>query len=139
MNIDKLISALENDNNESIINNDKKTIAKMKNDILQNLGVSREELKRLHNLLKEYRFIDELPELQYGRYIRWINLREPNNIKLTKGGVICDITVDDEGITIICKNFMNKHFQLNMNEALIFQKITHQEQIILSALDYLNK
>ena len=56
MNIDKLISALENDNNESIINNDKKTIAKMKNDILQNLGVSREELKRLHNLLKEYRF-----------------------------------------------------------------------------------
>lgn len=139
MNIDKLISALENDNNESIINNDKKTIAKMKNDILQNLGVSREELKRLHNLLKEYRFIDELPELQYGRYIRWINLREPNNIKLTKGGVICDITVDEEGITIICKNFMNKHFQLNMNEALIFQKITHQEQIILSALDYLNK
>ena len=138
MDIEKLKHALENESNEEFLKTDSKKISTMKNNILQKLALPREKLKKFHKTLKEYRFIDELPELEYGRYIRWINLMQPDNIKLTTGGVVCDIKVEDEGVIVVCKNFMNIYFQLNMNETLIFQKLTDQEKVILSALDYLN-
>ena len=34
---------------------------------------------------------------------------------------------------------MNRFFQLNFNECLVFQKLTRQEQIILAILDYIDK
>ena len=138
MDIENLKKALDNETNEEFLKTDSKKIAKMKNDILQKLGLSKDKLKKLHKTLKYYRFIDEIPELEYGRYIRWINLTNPENIKLTTGGIVCEMKVEDEGLIIVCKNFMNMYFQLNMNESLIFQKLTDQEKIILSALDYLN-
>jgi len=138
MDIEKIKHALENESNEEFLKTDSKKISTMKNNILQKLALPREKLIKIHKTLKEYRFIDELPELEYGRYIRWINLMQPDNIKLTTGGVVCDIKVEDEGVIVVCKNFMNIYFQLNMNETLIFQKLTDQEKVILSALDYLN-
>ena len=46
--------------------------------------------------------------------------------------------VGDDGIIIVCKNRMNRFFSFKMNETLIFQRLTEQEQVLLSALDYLN-
>ena len=85
MDIDNLINALENKSNETIINLDFEKIAKIKNDILQQLGLPNSILKKFNKLLKEYRFIDEIPELEFGRYIRWINLKDEKNIKLQVG------------------------------------------------------
>ena len=51
-----------------------------------------------------YRFIDELPDLHYGSYIRWITIKDPENIKLTNGGIVCEMKVGDDGIIIVCKN-----------------------------------
>tara|TARA_B110001450_G_scaffold256745_1_gene288470 strand:+ start:9105 stop:9524 length:420 start_codon:yes stop_codon:yes gene_type:complete len=138
MDIDILINALENKSNENIIKLDFDKIAKIKNDILQQLGVPNSILKKLHKSLKDYRFVDELPELEFGRYIRWINLKDVENIKLQVGGVICDIKVGDDGIILVCKNFMHKYYQIYMNEILIFQKLTEQEKVILKALKYLD-
>lgn len=138
MDIDILINALENKSNENIIKLDYEKISKIKNDILQQLGLPNSVLKKFHKSLKEYRFIDEIPDLEFGRYIRWINLKDEKNIKLQVGGVICDIKVSDDGIILVCKNFMHKYYQINMNEILVFQKLTDQEKIILKALKYLN-
>ena len=80
----------------------------------------------------------ELPGIRYGAYIRWISLKDPANIKLTNGGIICDIKVND-GIQIRCKNNQHRFFQLKMGECLIFQKLSDQEQILLSAMDYLQE
>tara|TARA_B100000282_G_C31735779_1_gene493356 strand:- start:1960 stop:2388 length:429 start_codon:yes stop_codon:yes gene_type:complete len=138
LNIEHILKALENEDNENILQLDHEKISKMKNDILQKLGLPREKLKQYHKSLKNYRFIDELPDLHYGSYIRWITIKDPENIKLTNGGIVCEMKVGDDGIIIVCKNKINRFFSFKMNETLIFQRLSEQEQVLLSALDYLN-
>ncbi len=134
-----LLKSLDNENNSSMNNLNSKKIKSMKNDYLQQLQLSREKLKEYHTKLKEYRYVDDLSDIQYGRYIRWINLKDPTNISLTQGGLIIDIKICQGGIQVVCKNFRNKKFQIKIDECFIFQKLTDQEKIILSALDYLNE
>ena len=134
-----LLKSLDNENNSSMNNLSSKKIKSMKNDYLQQLQLSREKLKEYHTKLKEYRYVDDLSDIQYGRYIRWINLKDPANISLTQGGLIIDIKICQGGIQVVCKNFRNKKFQIKIDECFIFQKLTDQEKIILSALDYLNE
>jgi len=138
-NSDYLLKSLDNENNSSMNNLNSKKIKSMKNDYLQQLQLSREKLKEYHTKLKEYRYVDDLSDIQYGRYIRWINLKDPTNISLTQGGLIIDIKICQGGIQVVCKNFRNKKFQIKIDECFIFQKLTDQEKIILSALDYLNE
>ena len=59
LNVDSLLKALENEDNENILQLDHKKISKMKNDILQKLHLSRDKLKQIHKSLKNYRFIDD--------------------------------------------------------------------------------
>jgi hypothetical protein len=120
--------ALENENNESIINLTISEIKSEKNDILQKLQLGKEDLKDNLKKLKEYRYINNINDLNYGCYIRWINLKNIENLKLTNGGFICDIKIN-EGIEILCRNNFNKLFQLRFDENLIFQKLTEQEKI----------
>ena len=58
-NIDKelLGQALENDDNQSLMNLDHAKIKCIKNDMLQKLQLPREKLKGLHNSLKNYRYV----------------------------------------------------------------------------------
>jgi len=127
--------ALDNDNNEGIQKYNTNIIKKIKNDCLQRLLLPREILKDYHRKLNEYRYVDDLSDIQYGRYIRWINLTNPDNLTLTKGGIIIDIKILSNGIHIICKNYKNHKFQIKIDECYIFQKITDQEKIILYAID----
>ena len=78
-------------------------------------------------------------DLQYGFYIRWISLKNPENLKLTTGGIIIDIDIISDCVQIRIKNNMNRIFQIKLDENMIFQKITPQEYVILGVLDYLEK
>jgi len=131
-----LKKALENENNESIINLTISEIKSEKNNILQKLQLGKEDLKDNLKKLKEYRYINNINDLNYGCYIRWINLKNIENLKLTNGGFICDIKIN-EGIEILCRNNFNKLFQLRFDENLIFQKLTEQEKIILNVINNL--
>jgi len=137
MDINNLLQALDNNKNENIIDLDNNIIAKRKNDILQQLGLSRTELILLQKKLKKYRYIDGLKDLQFGNYIRWINLKNPEIIKLTNGGIICDIKELNNDIHIYCKNNINRIFQIKLSEVIIFQKLNNQENVILQAIKYL--
>ena len=75
-----LVKALDNENNASIMNYNSRMIKSIKNDYLQKLLLSKEKLKDYHNKLKNYRYVDDLSDIQYGRYIRWINLKNPEKI-----------------------------------------------------------
>lgn len=134
-----LVKALDNENNESIMNYNSRLIKTIKNDYLQKLILSREKLKDYHTKLKDYRYVDDLSDIQYGRYIRWINLKNPEKIELTRGGMIIDIKILSNGIHVVCKNTYNHRFQIKIDECYIFQKLTTQEKILLLALDYVQK
>tara|TARA_B110000008_G_C16778267_1_gene487497 strand:+ start:155 stop:574 length:420 start_codon:yes stop_codon:yes gene_type:complete len=139
MNLGLLQEAIENDNNLSIINTNIQEIKAKKNDILQQLGLIKTELKLFNSKLKDYRYIDDIKDLNFGRNIRWISLNSIDNIKITNGAVLCDIKILDKGVGLCLKTFNNKYFTIYLNENLVFQKISDQERILLQAINYLNK
>jgi hypothetical protein len=137
--IDELLNALGNDSNESVMNLNTSKIKSLKNDMLQRLGLSGKELKEMHKKLKYYRYCSDMSDINYGCYIRWIPLKNPEKIKLTNGGIIIDIDIINDCFQIKVKNNMNRIFQIKFDECYIFQKLTNQESVILGVLDYLEK
>jgi hypothetical protein len=142
MDVNKLIDALDNENNEKILNLTTKKIKEMNMKILMELSLSREKLLDITKKLNGYRYVDEIDELKCGTYLKWILLTDPDpdNLELNKGALFCEIKCKDDGVFIICKNmgFSSRHFQIKMDECLLFQKLTTQELILLSALDHLS-
>lgn len=137
MDINKLVSALDNEGNESIMNLTNQKIIEMNLNILKELHLGREVTLDYLKKLKGYRYIDEIQDLRHGAYIRWIPITDPKYLPLHYAGIICDIKITESGIMIVCKNFMHRHYTFKMDECLIFQKLSEQEQVILSALDHL--
>jgi|UniRef100_A0A6C0C0Q1 hypothetical protein len=134
-----LQTALNNENNSNIMELTNAKISQWKNDALQRLFLERKELKSFHKKLKEYKYVSDMSDLSFGHYIRWINLKNPDNFKLTNGAIVCDIKVINNQVQIICKGGNRRIFQIKFDETMIFQKLTDQEKVLLSVLDYLNK
>lgn len=132
-----LEKAINNENNESLVNLTFDKIERKKREIIDELKLSKKETKELLKKLVNYRYVEEIQELQYGNYLRWINLNNPDDLKLTSGSILCEIKIEDN-INLVFKNYMNRHFQINIEENLLFQKLSNQELIILYALEYVN-
>jgi hypothetical protein len=137
--IDTLLSALENDKNEGIIDYDRKKIDEIKNNVLRKLKLEKNDLKEVQTKLKDYKYVDELPDLQEGRYIRWISNKDPEKMYLANGGIVVGTKVVDGGINITCKNNMNRFFEIKMKDNIVFQKLTNQEKVLLDVMNYLHK
>lgn len=133
-----LDKSLQNSNNKNISKLTFENINLQKSNIIGELNLSKKESKNLLNRLKDYQYVDEVPELVEGRYIRWVNITNPNNIKLTNGGILCEIKIQDY-VTLVLKNNINRFFQINLDENLVFQRLTDQEKIILYAIDIIDK
>tara|TARA_R110002012_G_scaffold278402_2_gene466050 strand:+ start:61 stop:483 length:423 start_codon:yes stop_codon:yes gene_type:complete len=138
INDDKLMEALENEGNSSIIKLTSRKIKEHKNDILQSLQLDRDTLKSYHKKLKYYRYCSDVSDFQPGQYVRWINLKDPANIKLTNGAFLIDIIFENNKLHLQCKNNYNV-FQVKYDEIIVFQKLSQQENVILTVLDYLEK
>jgi hypothetical protein len=141
MDVNKLLKALDDDSNEQLLNFTSKKITEMNLKVINELQLERKEALQIMKKLKDYRYVDELNDLKYGTYIRWVPLHNPDNIYITKGALFCEYKIKEDGVYLICKNFgySNKHFQVKLDENLVFQKLTDQEQVLLSALDHLSK
>ena len=138
LDVNKLLLALENDKNASLIKEDLKTIETVKMNMIKNLHLSEKDTQTMLGKLNHYRFVDELPDMKYGSYIKWIRLTNPDVLRLTNGGIVCEMKVGVNGIIVVCRNNLNKYFQVNMSESLIFRKLTEQELVLLSALNFIN-
>lgn len=114
-------------------------IKELKNNVLQKLYLERSELLHYHKVLKDYRYVDEIDEIKIGGYIRWFNIKKMENLKLTNGGFIVDMTPTDSDVQIICKNGRNRVFSLKLQECILFQKISSQENILIKIIDYASK
>jgi len=137
--MNSLLKALENETNSSILDLTNNEIKTHKNNILQMAQIGGKELKEYHKKLKHYRYVRGMHDLQYGCYIRWIPLKNPENIYLTKGAHITNLDIMDNGILIQCKTVFGRIFNIKYEECIIFQKITNDEKILLGILDVLNK
>ena len=139
-----LQSSLNNDNNQPIFDLTNSSISKNKDSILSDLPITKKNLNDLKKKLFDYRFVDEIQELHIGTHTRWINLKTLSesldhkkknyDVPLNKGGILSEINIDDN-INLVIKTYTNKFFTINMDENLIFQKLTNQEKIILFTID----
>ena len=133
-----LDTAIENSKNNSIIKLNSYKIAKFKENILVDLDLSETERDVFLEKLINYRLVDEIPDLELGNYVRWISIKEDaDEIKLTNGGYILSIEIEETGVHIKCKNYMNRIFQIRLHENIVFQKLTKEEELLLKVLDYL--
>jgi hypothetical protein len=139
MDIKLLEKALDNEENLNIINTNIQEIKNKKNDILQNLGLKKDDLKQFHNKLKNYRYIEDIKDLKYGASLRWISLNKLEKINLNNCAHLCDIKINNKGIALSMKGFNNRFFTLYLNENLLFQKLNDEEQILLKAINHLSK
>jgi hypothetical protein len=139
MDVDTLLKALDDDENSHLLELTNKKIRQMNLDILKQLHLSQEDTLQIIKKLKHYRYVDGMNELKYGSFIRWIPITDPNNIFLTTGAIFCEFKITNNGVSIVYKNFNNRLAQIKMDECLLFQKLTKQEMVLLSALDHLSK
>jgi len=141
MDVNKLLKALDNESNEQFFDFTTQSIMETNKNIIKELNLSKKDTLDLVNKLKNYKYVDEMPELKCGTYLRWINIDKPNRIVLSSGAVFCELKITNDGVFLICKNFgfKSRHFQISLDKHLIFQKLTEQELILLSALDHLSK
>lgn len=116
-------------------------IKEIKNNVLQKLYLTREELLNYHEKLKDYIYIDEIQEITIGAYIRWFDLQEKNidNIILQKGAFIADFNKGKDDINIVCKSMSNRYFSIPMNKCIIFKKLSMNEKILIKIIDHINK
>jgi hypothetical protein len=74
-------------------------------------------------VVKFYTYIENLEDLQLGRYIRW--LKTDNLKKLFNGGFLVSI-----GDVCTCKNAQGNLFTFVFDDCLVFQRMSNDEIII---------
>ena len=141
MDVNKLMQALDDDTNENLLNFTSSKIKEMNYNILKELHLTKDETLNVLKKLDNYKYIDEMNDLKYGTYIRWIPIDDVKSINLLKGAIFCEMKITDDGVFLICKNYgyNRRHFQISMDKNLLFQKLSDQELVLLSALDHISK
>ena len=146
INVDELLKSIESDKLLSMSKLTYDKINTMKYNVLTRIGLEDGELESILFKLSDYRYVEELQDIHHGAFVRYIPLimnkqKKGNNdeIVLKSGGFICDIRILGTGVQLLCRNNFGKMFQLRLDEVLLFQKLTKQEEVILSVFDHLNK
>ena len=149
INVDELLKSIESDKLLSVSKLSYDKINTIKYNVLTRVGLEDDELESMLLKLSEYRYVEELQDIHHGAFVRYIQLmnnsnkgkgiKQNNEIILKPGGFICGIKILGSGVQLLCRNHFRKMFQLRLDEVLLFQKLTKQEEIILSVFDYLKK
>ena len=135
---DLLDKALDNQQNAILLKLNSKQIGQMNKQVVCSIPRISASASISHiKQLKGYRYVDEISDLKTNVYIKWIRMDSPN--KLTKGAISCSVKITNEGMLVMCKNYFGRFFYVNMEECVIFQKITNEEGVILSAMDFISK
>ena len=107
--------------------------------ILKELHLPKKETMEMMNKLVNYKYVDEMSDLKYGAYLRWINIEHPSGpFVLTKGAIFCEMSITDNGVYCVCKNLgpVPKYFQISLEKNLFFQKFTKEEIILMYAIEH---
>lgn len=144
--VNELLNTIESQQqNSTMFDKTTEQIQNLKNRMLQSIGLERNTLKRFHKFLKNYMYVDEVSDLKYGGYLRWISLdnmlemktddSKDLNVKLTRGAFLVDIVFTDKGISLKMKTVYNTFFHVSFDQNMIFQKLTETDMILLELME----
>lgn len=128
-----------------LVSNDFTDIEYKRNNVLSMLGMSPSNLDKISSKLEQYKYIDSILLLNVGSYIRWIPIKDLQNVrstfshelKLTNGGIVISVVDINGKMYIKCKNNVGNIFQINTMNNIIFQKLTDQEKVIMDAMSFI--
>jgi hypothetical protein len=99
-------------------------------DAIDELHLEREVAVDYCARLTGYRLVERICDLRNGILLRWI---KRSNGSLTNGGLLVNVKMGPKGVQLLCKNNMHRFFWVRFDDCLIFQKLTMEEQLVLSA------
>lgn len=141
--VDDLLKTIENDKNTYLENTN---LEKIQYDILNELkllpNIKPNAIDSIYKRLVHYRFVDELSEIHMGKYVRWIrkeSYQKNGAYFLTFGGFVVDIIFTDQGSQINIKTADNRFFKYAFDKCITFQRLSYDEQLILSIYEVVNK
>jgi hypothetical protein len=110
---------------------DGKTVADLSKEIFETvdaLDISEENKRDICQRLIGYRWVDRLCDLRSGRLVRWVKKG-----KLTNGGLLMNVKIENTGVILLCKNNVGRFFSIKWDDSVVFQKLTMEEQLVLMA------
>ena len=129
INIDELLEDTNDVKNDYLQD---KTLLEIQKDIDEALNDELDDQEIVENYLdklSDYRLVDEVGELHNGKHVRWIRR---GIHKLTNGGIVVEVKFTKNGIYVLCKNAMHRFIQFKYDDCVIFQKLSIDEQLILT-------
>ena len=128
--VDELLDSLESDKNDFLENQTIDSISEHVFNSLKRLRIDPSILSDYCKKLVGYRHVDELHLLHKGKYVRWLRLEDPT--KLMNGGIVVDIKFGDSGANVMIRLTSGKFLQYRFDKCLTYQKLTEEEQLILT-------
>lgn len=135
--IDKLLDKIENTQNNYLENQTLETLSKTIFDVLQELDIDKESAQEYCNKLSGYRYVDRVCDLRNGIYTRWMR-KTAKTPSLTNGSILVNIKMGDS-IQLVARNYNGRFVSFGLDDCIIFQKLTMEEQLILMSYEYLEK
>jgi hypothetical protein len=129
LNIDEII---EHDQNHTVLNLTQKKITEDIIRSLKSINLDQDIIEDYCVKLLDYQYMDEVHELTLGKYIRWLR-RADKTPKLSIGGVITDIIIEEGGVYVKIK-IINVLYscKLKYDDFLIFQKLSNDDKMRLT-------
>ena len=135
--IPTLLRAAENVDIDYLSNH---TLADISQEVVQALQfaqISKNDIAEFCEKLTEYRLVDQIFQLHKGKHVRWVRMGSPR-LCLTNGGIVVNVKFLDNGTHILCKNGP-RFIQYKFDDCITFQKLSADEQMILSCYELLKK
>ena len=77
------------------------------------------------NVLKDYRYVPKGYIIPAGRYIRYIDTKNHNDMKLKLGGFV----INDNKYSLVYKTTKDRFVKLDKSHCIMFVSITYSEQV----------
>ena len=135
--IDDLLKAVNKGNTDYLEN---KTIHSISDEIYNTINTidAPDEKKQLWcKSLIGYRLVDDVYELHKGKLVKTICLYDDRPPKMLFNGIVMNITFSNNGTMVLCRSPSFHMFCYNFNKCITFQKLSDDEQLILTAYEYI--
>lgn len=132
-----LIPQSEDDDERSSL--DRQALDVLRYDVLRCIreSVTQETFESWIQKLQLYQPVEKISDITTGRYIRWINLVQPD-LRLAGGGVVATVKFTDEGTLVLCRLPRGQYIQCRFDKSIVFERLTDNEQLLLAALEQLS-
>jgi hypothetical protein len=131
--VDAILEAIDKTDVDDLGNKCLADLCKETHESLMQFDIDEHERSELCKKLAEYRLVDEIYKLHKGKHVRWIR-EQADKPYLTNGGIVVDVKFLDNGIHVVCKN-KNRFIQYKFDDCITFQKLSADEQLILSCYE----